>query len=131
MCIILIAVVTLSFAACTPKSAFDFDKDAAVKRAKEVIDVVNTRDYTALFNTFSADVQKLTTAEGLKTSFEPTLAPLGAFSEYQSAEAISQIDKNGAKYINVFLKTKYEKGTHVYEVTLDTDMKLQGIHITA
>jgi hypothetical protein len=80
------AVLTLTMAACAAKSAFDFDEDAAIKRAKEIIDIVNTKDYEAIFNAFGDDVRKLTTVDGIKASFAPILDTLGAFVEYKSTE---------------------------------------------
>lgn len=126
--IILAAVITLAMSACAAKSAFDFDKEAAIKRAKEVIEVVNTQNYDAIYNLFSDNVKKLTTVDGIKASFQPILDTTGAFIEYKSAEAIGIIDKNGKKFINVYVKTKYEKVTYLYNVSFDSDLNLEGFH---
>lgn len=126
--IILAAVITLTFTACSAKSAFEFDKEAAIKRAKEVIDIVNTKDYEAIYNAFSDNTKKLTTVDGIKASFEPIYDVTGAFVEFKSAEAISTISKDETKYITVYVKTQYEKGTHVHTVTFDPDLNLEGFY---
>ena len=123
--IILAAVITLTFTACSAKSAFEFDKDAAVKRAKEVIDIVNTKDYEAIHNAFSDNAKKLTTVDGIKAAFEPIYDKTGAFVEVKSAEAIGLISKE-TKYINVYVKTQYEKGTFIHTVSSDADLNLEG-----
>ena len=124
--VLLIAALAFTFAACGVKSAFDFDNEAAVSRATEVIDIVNTRDYTAVYNAFSDNAQKVTTVDGIKAAFEPTQDALGAFVEIKSAEAVGLIAKDGTKYITVYVKTKYEKGTVVHTVNFDTDLNLEG-----
>lgn len=126
--VVLAAVITLTMAACAAKSAFEFDKDTAITRAKEIVDIVNAKDYDGFFNAFSDDVKKLTTAEGLKASLAPVLDAAGAFKEYKSAEALGLIAKDGTKIIDVYVKTKYEATTHVYEVSFDTDLNLIGFH---
>lgn len=124
--IVLTTILTLAMTACTPKSAFDFDEDAAITRAKEIIDVVNTKDYAAIYALFADDAKKLTTVDGIQAAFQPILDPLGAFVEYKSAEAVGTLDKDGNKYINVYVKTKYENTTHIYNVALNTDLGLEG-----
>lgn len=127
--IVLTAVITLTFAACSPKSAFDFDKDAAIKRAKEVIDVVNTQDYDAIYNLFSDRTKEVTSADGIKAALQSILDATGPFVEYKSADATGVISQDESKYINVYVKTKYEKVTHIYKVTFDTDLNLEGFHL--
>lgn len=123
--VLLAAVITLTFAACAAKSAFEFDKAAAIKRAEEVIDIVNTKDYEAIYNAFSDNSKKLTTVDGIKASFEPIYDVTGAFVEVKSADAIGQISK-GMKYITVYVKVKYEKGSFIHTVSFDTDLNLEG-----
>ncbi|NLA87610.1 MAG: DUF3887 domain-containing protein [Clostridiales bacterium] len=123
---VLVAVVTLTMAACAAKSAFEFDEDAAIERAKEVIDIVQSQDYEAIFNAFGDDTRKLTTVDGIKASFEPVFEITGAFIEIKSSETLGLIAKDGNKYINVYVKASYEKGTFVNTVSFDTDLNLQG-----
>ena len=124
--IVLVTVLALTMAACAAKSAFEFDKDAAVERAKEIIDIVNTKDYEAIYNAFGEKWRKLTTVDGIKASFEPVYDITGAFIEIKSTEALGLIAKDGTKSINVYVKAKYEKGTFVNTVSFDTDLNLQG-----
>ncbi len=122
----LAAVLTLTMAACTAKSAFEFDEEAAIARAKEVIDIVQSQDYEAIFNAFGDDARKLTTIDGIKASFEPVYEITGAFIEIKSTSTLGLIAKDGNKYINVYVKAAYEKGTFVNTVSFDTDLNLQG-----
>ena len=126
--ILLAAVFALTLTACAAKSAFDFDKDAAVRRAEEVIGIVNKKDYTGIYNAFSDNAKKLTTVDGIKAAFEPTFEALGAFVEIKSTDAVGLIAKDGTKYITVYVKTKYEKGTVVHTISFDTDLNLEGFY---
>ncbi|NLT13178.1 MAG: DUF3887 domain-containing protein [Clostridiales bacterium] len=124
--VILAAVLTLTMAACAAKSAFEFDKDAAVQRAGEIIDIVNTKDYEAIYNAFGEETRKLTTVDGIKASFEPVYDITGTFIEIKSTEALGLIAKDGKEYINVYVKAAYEKGTFINTVSFDPDLNLQG-----
>lgn len=126
MTLVLAAVLALSLTACAPKNAFDFDKDAAIQRAKEVLDVVKTQDYEAIYNAFSDNAKKLTTVDGIKAAFAPLSEQMGAFKELKSTDAISLITKDGTKYIHVYLKATYEKGSYIHTVTFDPDLNLEG-----
>ena len=123
--VVLVVIMTLTMAACA-KSAFEFDEDAAIQHAKEVIDIVNTKDYEAIYNAFGDDVKKLLTVDSIKASFEPILDPLGTFVAFESAKAIGSVDKDGKEFINVYVKTIYKDVTHVYNVAFDRDLSLQG-----
>lgn len=111
------------------QSAFDFDKDAAINRAKEVLAMLHTGDYAALYSCFDLETQKLTTVEKLKAAFEPYLTPVGGFVAIEGADATAIIDKNGTKYIQVTLNTKYEKKTYLYTVSFNPELGLEGIHL--
>lgn len=124
--IVLAAVMTLTFAACA-KSASGSDEDAAIKRAKEVVDIIHTKDYEAIYNAFGEDVRKLTTIDGIKAAFEPILDTLGAFVEYKSTEKVT-LEKDETEIIDVYVKTVYDNVTHVYEVSFDTELNLLGFH---
>jgi hypothetical protein len=127
--IVLAAMLTLTMAACA-KSAFEFDKDAALARAYEVIDIVHTQDYEAIYNAFGENTKKLITVDGIKASFEPVYEITGAFIEFKSADAIGLIAKDGTKYINVYVMAKYEKGTFTDTVSFEPDLSLQGFSTT-
>lgn len=127
--IIYAAVIALTFAACAG-SAFDYDKDAVTKRAAEVIDVINTRDYDAIYNLFREDLKPLTSADDFKTAWEPYLSPAGAFVEIKSTDSTGQADqKSGEKYILAAVKCQYENKTYIYTIIMDTDLNVTGLYL--
>jgi hypothetical protein len=119
--LILAVISTLTFAACG--SSFKYDKDAAVKKAEQVIDTINKRDYQAVFNTFNDEMQKLLPAEELKKGYDPLLDASGAFKEY--AEAQTQgVTQKGVDWIVVVVSAKYDNNTRVYTISLTPDDKM-------
>jgi hypothetical protein len=125
--VVLAAILTLTMAACAAKSASESEEETAIKRAKEIVDIVNTRDYEAIYNTFPEDTKKLTTVEGIKAAFQPTLDTLGAFVRYKSTEFLD-FEKDGTRILDVYVETEYDNVTHIYEVSFDTDLNLIGFH---
>jgi hypothetical protein len=86
----LAAVLLLSLAACG--SSFEYDKDAADKRAREVTDVLVAQDYDAIVALFREDLQSLTTAEDFKAAWDPYLQDAGAFVKSRaSAQPVRRI----------------------------------------
>jgi hypothetical protein len=84
----LTAVLLLSLAACG--SSFEYDKDAADKRAREVTDVLVAQDYDAIVALFREDLQSLTTAEDFKAAWDPYLQDAGAFVEIKGVSTAGQ-----------------------------------------
>ncbi len=121
--ITLVAVVTLTFSAC---SAFEYDKEDAVKRAKEIVEVTNTRDYQAVVDMLPESMQKDVTAASLKTSWDPMLTESGAFVEYISAPTTG-ITQNGVNYIVVIVTCKYENSNRTFTLSFTTDMDIAGL----
>ena len=125
MAIILVAVITLTFAAC---GTFKYDKDAAVKKAESVADVANTKDYQAVYDLLPKSMQAGTSADKLKSDWDPMLAPAGAFKEYKSCDTAS-MTQNGVKYIVTIVTCKFENSTLIYTISFTTDMEIAGLFL--
>lgn len=124
--VVIMVVLTLTFAACKP--AFEYDEDAAIKRAQEVVDSINADDYQAVFDMMDATMQALSPADALQASFEPILKESGAFVEYKETQT-STVTQQGVDYIVVVMSCKYENAVRVYTISLTTDMKVGGLYM--
>jgi hypothetical protein len=123
--IALMTVMTLTFTACKP--AFEYDEDAAITRAKEVVDSINAGDYQAVYDIMDATMQAALPADKLQASFDPILKDSGAFVEYKGTSTTA-VTQNGTDYIVAVITCKYEKATRVYTISLTrTDMKVGGL----
>lgn len=123
--LVLTAVIMLTFTAC---SSFQYDKDAAIKRAKEIVAVTNTRDYQAVVDMLPESMQKDVTADSLKASWDTMLTDSGAFVEYISTPT-SGITQNGVNYIVVIVTGKYENSNRTFTISFTTDMDIAGLYL--
>ncbi len=123
----LTAVLLFLLAACGP--SFEYDKDAADKRAREVTDVLAVQDYDAIVALFREDLQSLTTAEDFKAAWDPYLKDAGAFVEIRSVSTAGQTDKAGDQYIVAAVSCKYENAARTYTIVFDTDLNVAGLYL--
>lgn len=123
----LAAVLLLSLAACG--SSFEYDKDAADKRAREVTDVLVAQDYDAIVALFREDLQSLTTAEDFKAAWDPYLQDAGAFVEIKGVSTAGQTDKADNQYIVAAVSCKYENAARTYTIVFDTDLNVTGLYL--
>ena len=125
--LILTAVLILTTAACG--ASFDYDKDLADKRTREVVDVLKTGDYDAIVGLFREDLQPLTTAADFKAAWDPYLADAGAFVEIKGISTAGQTDKSGEQFIISAVKCEYENATRTYTIVFDTDFNVAGLYL--
>ncbi|HHT16309.1 MAG TPA: DUF3887 domain-containing protein [Papillibacter sp.] len=124
----LLCAALLLTAACSSQ-AFEFDEDAAVSAAKDVIDLVYVLDFDAIYGLFREDVRELVTAESLEAAIAPIMDQSGAFVEHKKAQAVAHNDKQFGEIIIVGVQTKYENETLTYTISFDRDFNLVGLYI--
>ncbi|NLM84609.1 MAG: DUF3887 domain-containing protein [Clostridiales bacterium] len=124
----LLCAAVLLTAACSPQ-AFEFDEDAAVAAAKDVIDLVYMLDFDAVCALFREDVREMVSAEALGAAVAPILDGAGRFVEYTKAKAVAYNDKQYGEIIIVAVQAKYENEKLTYTVSLGRDFSLVGLYI--
>ena len=120
------AVLIFTTAACG--ASFDYDKDAAFSRAKEVIELSNAGDYQSVCDTFSEILSAQLSLEQLKTALDPILTAAGSFEAYKNIKAAG-LTENDVDYIVVIAVCEYENNTHTYTISMTTDMMLTALYI--
>ncbi len=126
--LVLTAAAIITLAACG--ASFEYDKDAAVGKAKEVVDARNKRAYEAVFDMMNGEMQELLPAAELKKNMDPLLDESGAFVEYAGAKTAG-VTQKGADYVVVVLSAKYENAARVYTISLTAgDMLLGGLYMS-
>lgn len=126
--ILMTVSILLAFSACAT-SPFDYDKDAAAKQAEEVVTVINTRDYDAIYSMFHESLKSLISAAELEEAWEPYLEPAGAFVKINKIDTAGQLDENDDPYIVAAASCKYENKTYVYTIIFDTDLNVTGLYL--
>ena len=127
--LLLTLAAALIFTAAACGALFDYDKDQADKRTREVIDVLKTGDYEAIVGLFREDLQALTTAADFKTAWDPYLADAGAFVEIKGISTAGQTEKSGEEFIISAVQCEYENATRTYTIVFDTDFNVAGLYL--
>jgi len=124
----LMAVMLLMTLAACNSSNIEYDKDAAIAAAEDVVDVINTRDYEAITALFREDLQADVTADSLEAAWDSSLQEAGEFVGYKK-ETTRAVNQAGVDYIVVVLVSEYENNSLTYTISFDTDMNVAGMYM--
>ena len=124
--IILLFALSLALSACG--SSFDYDEDAAVKRAQELIEIINKKDYQAVYESLPDNIKSLITAEQLRDDCDPLLSSSGAFVGYEKAKTTG-ITQNGVNYIVVVVPCEYYNAKRTFTITYTTDLAIAALEM--
>ncbi|MEL7569803.1 MAG: DUF3887 domain-containing protein [Eubacteriaceae bacterium] len=105
----------------------DFDKEAAMKKAKEATDLLNIGDYTKVHKMLSEDFQSVSSVDALSAAFSQIYNQSGTFINYNDNAQINEFKKSGEKYISILFTSQCKKNEMVYEVILDTNLKIVSL----
>ena len=128
---VLAVIIIMTLTSCSSSNSssnFEFDKDSAIFRAKEAVEVVNTRDYEEIVKLFREDLREQVKADEIKSALDSQLKKAGDFTKYESETAVAQ-KQSGTEYIIVVLVCKYENSTLIFTISLDTDMNIVGLYM--
>lgn len=123
--IIIIIFLSLSFFACGAN--FEYDKDAALTKAKQAADSLNIGNYKALYNLLDEELQNGMNADNLSSTFTNFIKineQAGKFIKYNEDEEITGLIKNETKYIKVKFTAQCEKSKTGYEIMFNTNMNI-------
>lgn len=122
----LVSVFMLMLSACG--SSFEYDKDAAIKSAQELIEITNTKDYQALVDILPENLRNQISADKLRDAWDSLLSSSGAFIEYETATTTG-VTQNSVNYIVVVVPCKYENNTRTFTITYTTDLKIAALEM--
>lgn len=122
----LVSATLLLLPACG--SSFEYDKDAAIKSAQELIEVTNTKDYQAVVDMLPENLQAQISADILKEGCDSLLTASGAFVEYGDATTTG-VTQNNVNYIVVVVPCKYENDTRTFTITYTTDLEIAALEM--
>lgn len=128
--IIAILIVSAVLSACTStKLADTYDEASVIDRAKKVVELINAYDFDTVNAQLRDDLQDKLTSTQLQDALEGKLVNAGAFIEYQSSTAVGQKSKStGEDYATVVLVGKYENGTIIFTITMDSNLDIVGVY---
>ena len=123
--------VIMSLVACSSsKLSEDYSDDQVINKGKEVIEVINTLDYSAINNVLREDLRGDLTSDKLKEGWDSSLTKAGNFIEYTSTSTASQKSKStGDDYAVAIINCKYENSNLVYTILMDKNMDIVGMYL--
>ena len=124
--ITMIIIIIVLLCACA--NAFEYDQDEVINNAKDFIDVVNAKDYTAAADMLPENLRSQVSAEKLQDAWDPLLSQAGAFMEYENVTTTG-VTQNDVKYIIAVVPCKYENNTLTFTITYTADLKIAALEM--
>jgi len=129
--LILATLLVMSLSACSSaKLSDDYSEEKVIARAKEVVEVINTLDYSAMNAELRDDLEESLTAEDLEKAWGTSLSKASTFVEYKTVATAGKKSKStGEDYATVVLVCKYEKSSLTYTIVMDKNMDIVGMYM--
>lgn len=126
----LLALTWLLTACGGAKLADIYDEDEITARAKEVVGLINDRDYEAVTGQVREDLQDQLTADILRDAWDSVLDKSGAFEDYKSVTVIGQKSKStGEDYAVAVLVGQYESAARTFTISMDQSLDIVGLYM--
>ena len=129
--VIVALLFTMSLTGCGAAPLSDaFVEEDVIAKAKETIEIVNTKDYEVISTLLREDLRGDLSAEDWETAIGAMLTDAGAFTEYSTIVTVGQTDKaTNTEYAVVVVVCKYENNNITYTLSYDTDLNLIGLYM--
>jgi len=119
----------LIFSCGTPNLPKGFDSEEVENRTREIIKVINTKDYDDIHALIKEDLQALTTPEQLKEGWAPMLDNAGEFIEINELILSGERGEKDIFFAMAIVKCEYENDNHIYTFYFDDNMELVGLYM--
>ncbi len=107
-----------------------FDEDEVIARGKEIVELTNTMDYSALAEELQDDLKDQVSAQQLEEAWDRQLSFAGSFQEYlQVVTAGTKDDATGNEYAVVVLVCKYENADLTFTLSMNEKLELVGLYM--
>jgi len=128
--LIVILVMGLLFGCSGNKLSDKFDEQEVLDKGKEVVDVINTRQYENVIALLREDLQSQITADQLVTAWDDQIVAAGEFEKIKNTAIESQEDSvTKEEYVTVVLEAVYAEDTLIYTLSFDEDLMMIGLYM--
>ncbi len=128
--LIVILVMSLLFGCSGNKLSDKFDEQEVLDKGKEVVEVINTRQYEDVIALLREDLQSQITADQLVTAWDDQIVAAGEFEKIKNTAIESQEDSvTKEEYVPVVLEAVYAEDTLIYTLSFDEDLMMIGLYM--
>ncbi len=128
--LIVILVMSLLFGCSGNKLSDKFDEQEVLDKGKEVVDVINTRQYEDVIVLLREDLRSQITADQLVTAWDDQIVAAGEFDKIRNTAIESQEDSvTKEEYVTVILEAIYAEDTLIYTLSFDEDLMMIGLYM--
>lgn len=131
--IALALVMVFGMTACSPSTDLNedvYNKSEVIEHAKEMIYIVNTMDYEAVWNVLREDCQQNITPESIAKEWDETMQTTGEFEAFYKTTVTGGYDGDeGMDFAVVEFVCQYENGRITFTVTMDPNLEYVGIYM--
>ncbi len=128
--LIVILVMSLLFGCSGNKLSDKFDEQEVLDKGKEVVDVINTRQYEDVIALLREDLRSQITADQLVTAWDDQIVAAGEFDKIRNTAIESQEDSvTKEEYVTVVLEAIYAEDTLIYTLSFDEDLMMIGLYM--
>lgn len=128
--LIVILVMSLLFGCSGNKLSDKFDEQEVLDKGKEVVDVINTRQYEDVIALLREDLRSQITADQLVTAWDDQIVAAGEFDKIRNTAIESQEDSvTKEEYVTVILEAIYAEDTLIYTLSFDEDLMMIGLYM--
>lgn len=128
--LIVILVMSLLFGCSGNKLSDKFDEQEVLNKGKEVVNVINTRQYEDVIALLREDLQSQITADQLVTAWDDQIVAAGEFEKIKNTAIESQEDSvTKEEYVTVVLEAVYAEDTLIYTLSFDEDLMMIGLYM--
>ncbi|OQB23886.1 MAG: hypothetical protein BWY11_01539 [Firmicutes bacterium ADurb.Bin182] len=107
-----------------------FDETKVTDKAKEIVALLNDKDFEAVTGECREDLRQLLPAGELEKSLSPLIAKLGGFKDYKTVVTAGSKEKEtGEDFATVVLVCDYEKGTATYTISMNNELEIIGLYM--
>lgn len=129
--VIVALLFTMSLTGCGAAPLSDaFVEEDVIAKAKETIEIVNTKDYEVISTLLREDLRGDLSADDWETAIGAMLTDAGALTDYSTIVVVGQTDKTtNTDYAVAVAVCKYENSKITFTLSYDTDLNLIGLYM--
>lgn len=123
-----IIIMAVRMTACTYGFPSGFDKEKCIKRAEEIIEIVNSRDYETLHSILRDDLKENVTVDDFREAWDVRLDKVGEFKKFGKPVLSGETDMDtGDDFAMVVYYCYYENGKATFTIYFDSNMEMTSI----